>query len=387
MPINSDYHPNIAVRGAHHIPRLTTHLTSGSNTFILSNKTYYEDLIVFPVIILILGMLSVIIYMLLMLFRCCCTCLRCVPMSSRINDIESYNDEEYIVWSRQITKSRVNLIIFSSILMIILVIANHIQFQGNAYLNTGTKQAADSLSTLANYFNSIATSSSDMSTQSNAISSYITSAEPSCLYIVESGVDYNQYTDSISSAATSIHSIASKLPSKLSNYHDLVLYYGGYVKDLVVYILYAVVMIPILLHLIGLYFRSKIFNQIAIFISVLLVIAFTIICPIEMIILELLGDICINPSKNLVSAFPKGDTQQVLRYYTSCTGSNPLSNDLANSTTYSNLLNSTLSSLNQGCPDNYYLSQINQPLDAIFADISSLEDDILCTPLYNVSLR
>ena len=127
------YTPNLSVRSAHNIPHLTTSLQPSSNKINFTSE-YAMSIVVFPAMLLAIGILSILIFFFLMFFRCCCNCIKCGPKKV---DINMMSDEEYEKWVNNTKKWKNRILIGFLVSLFALVVANHVLFYGNNELNLG----------------------------------------------------------------------------------------------------------------------------------------------------------------------------------------------------------------------------------------------------------
>jgi len=97
----------------------------------------------------------------------------------------------------------------------------------------------------------------------------------------------------------------------------------------------------------------------------------------------MIGDICINPTELLLKAVPNGAGKKTLRYYTECTGTNPLQDQINNMTYYTSTINKTIHKIldyNQCLT----LKDSEDYISDMLVNTNSILSQTECTPLYNV---
>ena len=97
-----------------------------------------------------------------------------------------------------------------------------------------------------------------------------------------------------------------------------------------------------------------------------------------------IGDICMDPTNYFVSLFPSGTSRDVISYYTTCEGTNPLQYDIGNATIYANELNSSIAYLQSACGNNPFVQDAIPDINNIIADVNSLVSQTDCQGIYNV---
>lgn len=330
MSYTSNYSPSYFVKNAHNIPRY------GSSPFsdiVNDYQTYGKSVLAFPVALIVLGILSVIIFQLLLMFRCCCKCIKYKPDS----DAEA-SDPEKAPWygnraawvTYVVTRRRVYTLFFVAVVCMAFV-ADFIIFNGNTRLTNGARQTMDSLTTLQTTFNEVLGEVTLMQTSSNNAQNYINLAKNgNC----DPGV--SSYIDAMNSAITSLNNVASPLPSKLDLVNSYLQSYAIEKKNLVVFIFFAVIAFVCVMFAIGGFCAQRWLLQIFIGLTELIVIALTVICCILMVFVEVLGDFCMDPTGNVLSLLPSGTLHDTVQYYSTCTGTNTFSDPINQATQNAN---------------------------------------------------
>jgi hypothetical protein len=95
------------------------------------------------------------------------------------------------------------------------------------------------------------------------------------------------------------------------------------------------------------------------------------------------ADFCMSPTTNAVNLSPS-DTQDVIQFYATCEGTNPIEEPLLVTYNYTKRLNSTISQVtgpDGDCPGDPYLIACYEDIDAIFDSLGVVEDTAECPPL------
>jgi hypothetical protein len=95
-----------------------------NRNFDLSNE-YIQSLITFPAILLALGILSLLIYSLVLLSQCCFTCSKSQPQEQDI--IKRFNGDR-LQWANRLSYIKTSLLVTFSFFLIVAFFANHLQF-------------------------------------------------------------------------------------------------------------------------------------------------------------------------------------------------------------------------------------------------------------------
>ena len=267
------YEPNEAVRDAHGIPHLSPSFQQQSAT-ISTSAGYFESLVVFPGFLLALGLFSLFVFLAVLISRCCCTCSKCGP-SFKPNE-KLY---DFVQWkiNVQFWKRTVLYGFIASLLSTIIAI--HIIFYGNAEFNTGVYQAINALVNLGNVFTDTSNYITDIDDQINLINAQI--FQSGCV----PATDYTDaYLNSITSYTQDISGLIGDIPNVLQSARNYVIQYVINDKNSVVFSFYAVIIVVCFSYIPGIYFNYSFFTKSAIAVSYLIVLALTIICCIEMVI-------------------------------------------------------------------------------------------------------
>ena len=91
-----------------------------------------------------------------------------------------------------------------------------------------------------------------------------------------------------------------------------------------------------------------------------------------------------DPSDNAIQVAPE-DTQEIITYYSTCVGTNPIEEPLIEAYNYTKLLNTTIYELSNPnsayCPGDPYLLSCYDNLDSIFASLDTVSNVARCEPI------
>jgi hypothetical protein len=279
----SAYEPTLAVKAAHNIPRITPSFTTGPNNFNGTDiqSTYFKSLAVFPIILCAVGITSILLFLLVLMTRCCCYCSNCGPVPTKDAE-EFYEKEQYEMWATRIISRRRWYLVFAAFFIILGLLADHTQFFGNKYMKRGVQKGTTSLSTLADYFQIVDDDSSGIVVASNSIN---TAFESTTCAFVQANIDsYTGTIDEVQSYATSIEDLVNDIPNTLNRVRHLLQYYGVYIQFIVVISIYAVVAFTFAFFILGLVTKNAIISRLGIGSSVIIVTILTVLCPLVMIV-------------------------------------------------------------------------------------------------------
>lgn len=288
----------------------------------------------FPAIVItIIGIVSVVIFQLTLIGRFCMRSYKCCGVSKTTS---SY---------------RGNLMIFGALLLVCLINL-HMLFIGNSGINDGLIEAADGLGTLGTEFESLKANSVTLTTLGGKIQSDSAScvgANDCAQYYCcsQADCDSNSSPDTelkpmfavfdtqgtlVKGVGDSLYSLVKSVPDALDSAESVLRGPAVESKNLVIYIVYAVLLFVLVGYAASAYFKRKIGTQVMILISELIVILLTICCGVCMFLVTVLGDFCMDPSGIIIDVVTEtsNSTQllDLLNYYLNCIGSSPIGSDL-----------------------------------------------------------
>ena len=321
------YTPSQVVVAAHRIPHV--YATSGkmyTGGFNLTNLQFNPTIptattgwlpTVFPVPIalLVLGIVSILLMNVFWFFRCfsCCRFLKCAPTEETIE-----TDPLKVV------KSRKFIWYWFLFWLLVVVLADHALYFGNADVDKAIDQGAASFGTLGGIFQDVLDSVIDISLQLVKFNTAILAANAQCQSSMSSA------TSALTSPISTVTDLVSSLPGKVKPLQN---YLGQDAKDYknrVAFVFYAVIMAVALAFPLAAYFlRSKCAFYLIMTFTWLIVVALTVICAIVMIFVMIFSDFCMDPVASLLTFISATSSQgQMITYYTSCVGNSPFSSSL-----------------------------------------------------------
>jgi hypothetical protein len=201
--------------------------------------------------------------------------------------------------------------------------------------------------------------------------------------------DIQDYVDGYTSAANSISDMVGGLPDDILDAEDQLTNNGGVKIQQVLWSYWAIILGVALLLFINDCCRSKVFLGFSIVIAEVIVTALTILACVEMVVVTLLADFCMDPSANVLSLLPAGSMKDILKFYITCTGSSPFSTFADNSSAYAALINGTLSEITQqpgysssSLPN--CVSMLQTQINSLFGLLDDLFTQLDCPSLFAV---
>jgi hypothetical protein len=305
---------------------------------------------------------------------------------------------------RKIVRNRSIIIKGFAISCILFIAMSQIVLVGFSSLSHGVNEIDHSLGNIQTIFNNLNNDGHSLSYNGNQISFYLNEASSTCtsatsvkieteLTVYRSGVDgYIYYIEPI--------------PSQIDDCKDFIHDYADKKATNVTYIYYGCTWALILLLALSYHYAIKIFMQFTVFIteaSIFLLSgtvfvlmsamvssfgifesynrSLVITANLYYIIQMYVADFCMDPSQNALKLVHSKNTELV-SYYASCFGTNPLFPSLHDITVSSLLLNRSITSLiDNECSGNPYLIKALDALQYVGSNISSIKDDVMCEPI------
>lgn len=331
------YSPSRYVNAAHNIPRFDyeTFQVTGDNEFptntddLVSTDTMYtRGLITLPVWLIVLGIVSVVLMQLLIMFRCCFTCLKCAP-----------NDEDVATEPEKVIKSRNRVFYGFWLFILIMLVADHALYLGNDELDKARDNLVSALTLLKNIFDDINTATLTLIDENQILKNQATAISGGSCGAIPPGSPLDSAVTSMDTAATAmlaaftaIRDMVKDVPDMLDSSIDTVNYYGSDTKNMGMFSLYGLFLAIVLVFVAGSCLASKWIMWLGLLIGELTCIVSTIVCGIVMVVVTVFGDFCMDPTKNLESIVGDGSVGDLISYYGTCTGNDPFYSDITSAT-------------------------------------------------------
>ena len=273
------------MKATHNVPHLSRSFKQSDNSIALTTS-YATSLCVFPALICAAGLISIFIFMIFWIFRCiftyygCCNCLRCIPDDVNARALQG---EQLTNWRENVSRNKKKVMWLYLTVIILAFLAIHTTFIGNMYVSKGVDKGSNAVDGVNEVFITMADLSQNIS--SNALIINSTIRGDSCVSTYSEESDVYSVIDQITSITDSIYDILHPLTSDMSDIHDLLTYYGVYVKTLVLFNIYAAIALLLVLYAIGLYFRSMKLTRVLIFLSIFILSVLIVLSMVYTIVL------------------------------------------------------------------------------------------------------
>jgi hypothetical protein len=281
------YTPNELVRAGYHIPHLTNQLGASPLTFESVTddpETYVMSILVFPILLVVVGVVSILIYQLVLMCKCCC---KCCCKKEVIPQVDHGG-----MFISTITKNNPVTMSFFFIFIVFATIANFCVFKSNGYFSNSIEQSVNAMEDLASIFTDIkgvGTSLVNVGLEMNSTLRSTNCSDVDSLFGDSVNTEINSfiyYSDMVVSTVGGFPSTINDAKDTFNNYAQK--------KNLVVYIYFAVICGVIFLLFQSACCRSKIYLNFTILLTEIVVLTLTIVAGAELIVVvSCYGSVCI----------------------------------------------------------------------------------------------
>lgn len=382
------YSPALSVQAAHGIPHVYQNGQMAANTnfnlsagfaanALMGNSGYVPSLLTVPAVLLALGVITLIITNVMFFLRCCCRCLSCGPTEEMVE-----TDPLKVVKKRKFLWYSFLFWVF------VVILADHAIFFGNADFDKAIDNGANSFGKLKTMFAGIYNSTNVMSKSLDSYNLNVAYSGPTCTTSLQSAAN------GAKSPLSTVQDLVKGLPDQLGVLQSSLGQDAKNYKNNIFYILYAVVIVMAIAYpLVAYFLRSKCLFIIMMLVSEIVIFVYTFLCAFVMFFVMIMGDFCMNPSNNLVTAIPNslGSSKQMLTYYITCSGKSPFDSSIE---TITNQLGS-MSLANTGtaqCPGanalwpTTYTNAAQSALNSVSAQLNSMKAGLACGSGANVNM-
>jgi len=386
------YKPSSEVMTIHDFPRLnyeTSSLSEDNNWALTSNfsdidintsnvtlKNYIIGLITLPVLWVIVGVASIILFQFFITCRCLCRCLKCAP-----NEDDIASSPEKVIRSR-------NRMVWGFKLFLLLMIAGDILlYFGNSSFETGTANIITSANMLKTIFLGLIVETKAMIANLNILQTQTQLiAQGTCDDSSNSPVDMSAATNAITAmtaAFSLILSLVDNIPKALDTVIDASDKYGNTYRELGLYALAGFVILIALIFYIGYFCASKVILFFGVLVGEIVCLIGTIFGGLFLVIISLYADMCVDPAKNLGAVTGSTSTQDMLTYFSTCVGTDPFDKPLTDATSSMNTFSESLQPFQTECSaENWTLLQ--SASTGIVTSLTDVNKQTDCEPLYKV---
>lgn len=396
-----DYKPSMEVELAHSFPRFGLDGSPVSeNTWAFTSNNignieisgdsplakYVAGLIVLPTIILLLGVVSVVIFQLCLLLRWCCICIRCAPDEEEVSEhvektIKRRNRIFYLFW----------------FFMLLMLIADHLLYYGNADLKQGIDLLIRETTKLKEIFDSILNLVDKNLTQSIVLKTSTTELKNGICGDLSDPANqpYEQYIDILNDAAGTIVSgfegiknVIAAAPDSLQTVITNADSYGRDYKDKGMFALYGVILSVNLIFMFGSFLAIRFVMYVGVFIGEIAILAGTTMCVVVMIVLTAYADFCMDPTGNIGNMTGSQGSKDMINYFAKCTGTDPFTDPISQAqdgiTQYGDALGNAKPLCDNNNSESPVISNAQAATDAIVVNFTGIKTELDCEALSKI---
>jgi hypothetical protein len=291
--------------------------------FDVSDTEYISTVLVKPILLFVLGFLSLFFLNLGLCCRCCCKCCRCLPNdhhTEKGHDHDSHEKREKYINHQKMMVTAVEMLLIFSVLL-----ADTLCFYGYTYLQSGTaslNEAFDMLLVIMKEVQASCLSLKDVDTP--GITASKNAAKISCS--VASGVlaNLDEFCDTLATTSETLYDTVTKLV-------DYIELGQTYVNDFLaanlrtfVFLIWCFAAVATGLFLLFRICRSECGTKFAIFWGELTFFLILLINLPLMVFTQILGDFCVQPTANILGTLGAGDMKEMVYYYSHCVGNDTI---------------------------------------------------------------
>lgn len=390
------YKPSSEVMMIHDFPRMnyeTTSLSKDNNWALTSNlddinldssnvalKNYIIGLITLPVLWVIVGVASIILFQFFITCRCLCRCLKCAP-----------NEDDIASSPEKVIRSRNRMVWGFKLFLLLMIAGDVLLYFGNSSFQTGTTNIIAAASMLKTIFLGLIVETKGMIANLNILQTVTQLiAQGTCKDGGSTSPDVEQAATSavtaiaaMTSAFNTILKLVDNVPKALDTVIDASDKYGNTYRELGLYALAGFVILIALIFYIGYFCASKAILYFGLLVGEIVCLIGTIFGGLFLVIISLYADLCVDPAENLGVMTGSTSTQDMLTYFSTCVGTDPFNKPLTDGVSNINSFTASLSSFYDECTDDNK-ALIENASAGIVASLNAVNIQTDCEPLYKV---
>ena len=225
-----------------------------------------------PILIMVLGIVSVVLFQIMLFFRCCCSCMKCGP------DTFNHNKDG---WQTKIVRRRKLLFRLFYLFVIAALISDQITLFGSGEIDYAVENTQRAILNLRDI-----TSTSIASVSTINQTKYLIDAEYATSACYGGAYDFTLMRLNLTNAPIeSFISMTDNFPDTLTDAEETLGDWGVDKKNSVVYVFYVFILLICFLFFISPLMQLKKLLQLCILISEIVIVALSIVFAIEMILL------------------------------------------------------------------------------------------------------
>eukprot|EP00596_Hydrurales_sp_CCMP1899_P001971 CAMPEP_0119051616 /NCGR_PEP_ID=MMETSP1177-20130426/73173_1 /TAXON_ID=2985 /ORGANISM="Ochromonas sp, Strain CCMP1899" /LENGTH=498 /DNA_ID=CAMNT_0007030877 /DNA_START=47 /DNA_END=1543 /DNA_ORIENTATION=+ len=346
------------------------------NSEVTTDPNYYlYSLLLGPVIIFVLGVLSLIGLNLGLFFRCCCFCCKCLPV---INPDATVEEKE-----ARLKKHRTIILVFFYLFCLFAIIADQISWIGNVAVGKGVDNVKESITGLRMIFIELSIQAGNLVSLGVTLQANFTTANQTCPQID----NLQQFITTFKDGSKSFSDAVTGIPNDLSGANDTLDFYGVFYRNIAFYVIWALAIFSIFSMVFWQLLKKTIMLKLSMFWGMITYCLEIIVCLVFMIVTSLTAGLCSpSPSANIVRLAPKGVLRDLLTYYTSCIGTDIIGGYVTTAADAITLVKNGLDEAqnNGQCTGNAGIAAMQVDLSDIRAVIVKIRDTLVCPNLRSI---
>ena len=288
-----------------------------------------------------------------------------------------------------INYQRIAVVIFFNAFLVLAFIMDFMSFIGNDQLDKAFLSFESGMSQFQSLFKSLKAGAASLTTYSAALNAHMINAYPSCpnlnaLDLKISTFSLNSATlkDTVTDVNQALNTIITAVRSDATKY-----------KNLVFYILWLLALVTIVLLRAFQSLRKRKWVKIAMAFAMITFILEITCCFVFMVATAVFSDICVAPTRNLISVIPVGSNsnysaQDSMSYYATCTGRSVVGDIIddtwVNIRYINNSLNILYNTTKYGCERNPFVKIMLDDMARIGEAFGPVSRITACGPVQSV---
>ena len=305
-----------------------------------TTEEYATAVLTVPIVLTVLGFLSILGFQVFF----CCGCIKHLCKPNDHHNDPGHADDSASKRAAYINHQKLMVFIVEMVLCFCVLLADCLCYYGYGYIVSGGKDLLDALDMFQGLLDKAkASASTILDTAVPGMHYYVALSKGEYPYTGVSEGTCSPITggaisstvegayDGVTMAATATGSAISAAVDLLESGSDYIVTLKDYVNDYLlayadvfVFLVFSFAAVSVALFIIFRLVRSQIGTQFTIIWASLTFILLLLVCLPFMIFASTFGDICMNPSKNIVAQAPDDELKAMLTYYSTCQGSSDI---------------------------------------------------------------
>lgn len=352
------------------------------------------------------GIICFLFFVFGILLRCCARDCRCLPRRPRkprpprqvsaqngalerneqaddqaVGGARIADPEERYPWNCGRVFNMVLLVLFA----LIALGCDQYVLIGRQSISKGVDTTQTAVDDFQGILNSAVNYSEVLTTYGDTLGRQLDAAETSCyVFTVDPTLSatIDGYLEDYDDAVSSVGDSLSPINDDISDYKGrLTLYSSG----AILFILWSLGIIAVFLTLFFAFLQKRTESMASLWCVSFTYLVFVILGFVWMFLTIVLGDLCQDPSYNILNASTlSGDTLDIAVYYATCQGNTTITTDLSSATSYVNLFDAKINDALTYCPADVNLLNMQGTVQRINSTLPALVNLTSCEPLQSI---